>query len=797
MKKKLTLGSLFDGSGGFPLAGIINGITPIWSSEIEPFPIRVTTKRLPLVKHYGDINQMNGAEIEPVDIITFGSPCTNLSVAGRREGLEGEQSSLFFEAIRIIREMRESTNGKYPRYILWENVPGAFSSTAGRDFRCVLEEIVKIKDETADIPMPDKNKWMCAGEIVGDDYSVAWRTLDAQHWGVPQRRRRIFLVADFASRCAGKILFEFEGVYGHTAAGGVEGEGTAADTESGTGATGGDSYGVTTKGDGDAFLSRDRHYTLSTGGGQAGQGYPCVAHPAIGVDGYNQNLIGDAAQTIRAGRNDGDHTGMLLSPVIGFEPGAMSRLGGHAWFDFIGALRAHAGDNQTCVAIPIDMRNAVRNSASGDNCGLGIGEDGEPAFTVTSDYSHAVAIENHPADSRMNIDESGTVQTLTSRMGTGGGNVPMVMNERQHALTVGEDVANTLTSTDYKGTQCVFENSVISECFGFCPDNSITAAGVGFEEDKTATLSTTKRMGVVTDVVPKVYGICSQTSNSMKSSNPHSGIYEAETSRTLDGNGGNPACHQGGVAVVCVQGSMIGRKDENGPQGNGVNEDVSFTLNATDRHAVAYDCRNHKMNEVSATLQAKNNGGQSLNYINPVVYALDRTAYNQGQNAQFDISISDDDTAQTVLAKGPGAVASFYPQMKAESQCFREDDTSNTLVNGTNPGYQNGILEPPYTVRRLTPLECCRLQGFPDWWCAELHTDEPADTDIEWWAGIFETHRKIMGTSKKPKTRNQIIKWLENPYSDSAEYKMWGNGVALPCVAFVLGGITWADGMTE
>ncbi|NLO33228.1 MAG: DNA cytosine methyltransferase, partial [Candidatus Hydrogenedentes bacterium] len=210
----LTLGSLFDGSGGFPLGGLISGITPVWASEIEPFPIRVTTKRIPDMKHLGDISKINGGEIEPVDIITFGSPCTDLSIAGRRDGLDGKQSSLFYEAIRIIKEMRDKTNGRQPRFIVWENVLGAYSSAKGKDYRCVLEEIVKIKDETLSIPMPEKNKWLLAGEIMGDDFSVAWRTLDAQFWGVPQRRRRIYLVSDFGGRTAPKILFESEGLLG-------------------------------------------------------------------------------------------------------------------------------------------------------------------------------------------------------------------------------------------------------------------------------------------------------------------------------------------------------------------------------------------------------------------------------------------------------------------------------------------------------------------------------------------------------------------------------------------------------
>ena len=155
----LTLGSLFDGSGGFPLGGLLCGITPVWASEIEPFPIRVTTKRLPFMKHYGDISQMDGGKIEPVDIITFGSPCTDMSIAGRRAGLDGKQSVLFYQAIRIIQEMRDATHGKYPRYLVWENVPGAFSSNHGEDFKAVLEAVIGIKEPGAQVPMPEKNLW--------------------------------------------------------------------------------------------------------------------------------------------------------------------------------------------------------------------------------------------------------------------------------------------------------------------------------------------------------------------------------------------------------------------------------------------------------------------------------------------------------------------------------------------------------------------------------------------------------------------------------------------------------------
>lgn len=209
MENNMKLGSLFDGSGGFPLAGLISRVAPVWASEVEPFPIRVTTKRFPQVKRYGDVSKMDGGKIEPVDIITFGSPCQDMSIAGKREGLRGCRSSLFYEAIRIVKEMREATNGEYPKYIIWENVTGTFSSNKGEDFRAVLEAVCSVKENKADIPRYEK--WPNAGLVIADGFSVAWRVFDAQYWGVPQRRKRIYLVADFDGLCAGKILFESEG----------------------------------------------------------------------------------------------------------------------------------------------------------------------------------------------------------------------------------------------------------------------------------------------------------------------------------------------------------------------------------------------------------------------------------------------------------------------------------------------------------------------------------------------------------------------------------------------------------
>ena len=234
--KGMTLGSLFDGSGGFPLAGAMNGMTPVWASEIEPYPLKVTAARFPCMKQLGDVTKIDGSSIDPVDVITFGSPCQDLSVAGKQTGIhDGKRSSLFFEAVRIIREMRGATNGKYPRFAVWENVPGAFSSNKGADFRAVLQALCEVGGEAVPVPEPPKGKWAKAGCVVGDGYSLAWRVYDAQYWGVPQRRKRIYLVADFGSERAGEILFEREGVRGDTAQGGEAREGAAEDAEGSAG----------------------------------------------------------------------------------------------------------------------------------------------------------------------------------------------------------------------------------------------------------------------------------------------------------------------------------------------------------------------------------------------------------------------------------------------------------------------------------------------------------------------------------------------------------------------------------
>ena len=469
MNKELRLGSLFDGSGGFPLAAIFCGIKPIWSSEVEPFPIRVTQKNLPQVKHLGDIKDIDGSEIEPVDIISFGSPCQDLSIAGKRAGLEGEKSNLFYEAIRVIKEMRCKTNGKYPRYLLWENVPGAFSSNKGEDFRCVLEEITRIKDSTVKLSRP--SKWQSAGEILGENFSLAWRVLDAKYFGVPQRRRRIFLVADLDGGSSREILFEQKSLSGDTSEG----------CEKGKRNTGAIKEGF------------NKTICLNDQGGE------------------RMDFYSDESGTLRAS-------------------------GGIAPFVF----------------------------------------------------------ENHSQDSRYKGPLKET-QTLASNLGQGGNNQPFV-----------------------------------------------------------------------------VYDI-RQTSENTK--NERHNIYECDVSRTIDTSGNTPTRNQGGVAIV---------------------EDI----------------------------------------------------YTMSKNSHF---------------------------TKADK------NISSSLVA---TDYKDPPLVNQRLVRRLTPRECGRLQGFPDYWCDNLEIENPTDEDLSFWREVFDKDAEIKGLKKK-KTDKQVLKWLKNPHTDSAEYKMWGNGIALPCAVYI------------
>ena len=573
MNKPLTLGSLFDGSGTFPMMAMLSGIVPVWKSEIEPFPIAVTEKRLPFIKHLGDINSVNGAEIEPVDIITFGSPCTDLSVAGKRQGLNAERSGLFFQAIRIIKEMRGATNGKYPRFAVWENVTGAFSSNGGEDFRCVLEELCKIKD--ADLSVPKPEKWTKAGEIMGENFSVAYRTFDAQYWGVPQRRMRVYLVADFEGGCASKILFESEGVSGYS------------------------------------------------------------------------------AESFRAWQETAQSFG-----------------------------------------------NCSEETGSG------------------------LMFENHSQDTRY-TGPLNVAQTVSATYGTGGNNQPFVV-----------------------------ESSVVPATLKIRCGHGNGGRGALIQKNKSATLSCNNDQ---TLFVPKAYGICGKYSNSMLSNNPNSGFYEADTSRTIDTSNQSPCKNQGGMVVVEGNGSRPSH------HGDGYKEsETMYTLNCTENHAVSY--------------------------------GIGRPAMNQGYNARFSFQV-EEEKSPTIVASGAGGIAHpKYSTSKNSHHTVAEKEKANTLVASDYkdlPVVNDSTPEIEYIVRRLTPQECALLQGMPTWWCDDIGIENPTEEQINWWQNVFETYNKAVGKTCKPKSRKQIEKWLKNPYSDSAAYKMWGNGIASSNALFVLAGIAY------
>ena len=796
----LTLGSLFDGSGGFPLAGILAGVTPLWASEIEPFAVRVTTKRLPQMKHYGDVSQMRGADLPPVDIITFGSPCQDMSIAGRRDGLDGSRSSLFYEAIRIVKEMREKTNGEKPRFIVWENVPGAFSSNKGQDFKAVLEAVIGIKEPAAQVPAPEKRGWPNADYYVGDGWSVAYRVLDAQWWGVPQRRARIFLVADFAGQSAPEILFESEGVSGYTPQGFRSWQGAAGDSSEGSGETGGGgSDGCLGNVAGEVSPGAKGIVLNDQGGTRMDVTEEVTStlraeahHPPVVMDepkAYHINQrdegidLNGVSGALMATRNNQMQTFIVekepqaagfctehsaKSRSIGYEKEKSPTLRAGIVPAAVAVFENHSQD--TRYTGPLDIAPTVNATygMGGNNQPFVVEIPGKPELAAVA--RDVIPLEHHPTDSRIGIEEGNAIQTLTSRMGTGGNNVPLIMTPTgpltpktlkirsgcegggKGALIQDDKSATLGTSND----QTVFVPFVK----GARPHSAEEAP-----ERKTGEVANTLNTfnlgeGRCNELAVKAYGICSKASHSMMSDNPHSGFYEADTARTLDANGGNPNCNQGGIAVVAftqnqrdevrdlhdvsgalaaepgmkqqtyvLQGSMIGRTEKNGPQGDGVNEDVSFTLNTVDHHAVAAP-------------------------------AMEDETYC-------------------------ATTGNFMTVAKEKSPTLAARDYKDPpIVNDTD--------EPYYIVRRLTPVECARLQGFPDWWCSDLGTDAPTEEDIRFWSEVWETHRKVMETSQKPKSEKQVIKWLKDPYSDSAEYKLWGNGVCLPIVFFVLSGIVWA-----
>ena len=709
--RELTLLSLFDGSGGFPLAASMCGIRPVACAEVEPYPIAVTKSRFPNMKHLGSVTDVHGGDIEPVDIITFGSPCQDLSVAGKRAGLkhksngddETTRSGLFMEAVRIIKEMRKATNGEYPTFAVWENVPGAFSSNKGEDFRTVLEELIKIVEPSAVMPAVPKNGWPYADSYCGDGWSLAYRVFDAQYWGVPQRRRRIYLVLDLRGQRAGKVSFEREGLRGNFATFKTAGQGTA----------------------------------------------------------------GDA--TNRTGADDCEG------------------------------------------AIPINTMIATRHKQLGRGTGFGVGEAGDPQFTISAGHEHAVAYTLKICDENILDDQGG--QQITVRT---------------------DGKAPTLRAETHGNLPCVLESA------GFKAGQGAQARSIGWEDEKCV-----------------AYSFDSLASNSMKSKNPHSGCRRVEIAKTLDTTDPNPSKNQGGIAIVepvpytlkirsgCDgggKGALIqedksatlatnndqylfqpiafaqNQRDEvcepipihdkatrykgGGPTrngdgaGNGLgvgkSGDPCPTLSTCDHHMVCYCMATQQggaeiMENLCPTITAS--AGMSGNN-QPVVCepAVAFKTYQKvsgplmanshpgsytGQDAFSDMLVAGVDCRN--LAEHP----ELYPTLQAKP-------------NGGQSLNFSGAVRVQYIVRRLTPTECARLQGFPDAWGHPDHKEDFTDEEYRFWLDVRNTHAAINGKPQKDYTKDQMLTWYNKLHTDSSEYKMWGNGISLPTALYVMQGIAEA-----
>lgn len=726
----LTLGSLFDGIGGFPLAGTHNGITPVWASEIEAFPIEVTKIRFPDMEHVGDITKLKGGELPPVDVICGGSPCQDLSVAGQRRGLAGERSGLFMEQVRIVKEMRDADERRNlpdhlvrPRYLVWENVPGAFSSANGEDFRAVLEEIARIKDNACHVPRPDSGRWEPAGAaILGDEFSMAWRVLDAQFWGVAQRRKRIFLVADFGGLTAPEILFKQDGLPGDTAQGRGEGQGAAAPAQGGADAPGGaclTPWDVQSR----RIFEESGTWPALYGGEGGGHGYIKTEKKTKEIFAFHINQreetidLGGVSGALLATRN------MQMQTFIA-EQEKTPML----------CLNDQGGDR-------MDITEEVTST-------LRAGMGGHPPLVAQPNWDTQQSGVFTPAG----------VSPMLAGADGGGGRNPAGILFAAGVVSKGDgdcfltpEVHSSLTSGGGQAGQgypCVFTA-------GFCGNAGADARGIGFQPECSPTLKTGtapsvlclndqggRAMACSEDVAgtlraqehghqPLVMatqqggaeigvGICPTiTAAAGMSGNNQPVLYEnhgidsrytgphlvAPTMSARYGTGGNnvPLIAQESESF-CIAGNIIDRQPENGSNGFGYQADLAYTLTGMDRHAVFSRQRNDEFreNDVTATQSAR-----------------------QYKDATDLIS---------------------QPYQEVVGTLCRDDGKG---INNQYVGQDKCVVEQKNLIRRLTPLECERLQGFPDHW-----TDIPGA-------------------------------------SDSARYKALGNSVAIPCVDFVLHGIAY------
>ena len=897
------LGSLFDGSGGFPLSGSLCDIEPVWAAEVEPYPIAVTSSRFPNMKHLGDISKVNGAEIEPVDIITFGSPCQDLSVAGKRAGLKHEdngddettRSGLFMEAVRIIKEMRKATNGEYPKFACWENVPGAFSSNNGQDFRIVLEELIKVAEPYAVMPEVPKNGWSYADSYSGDGWSLAYRVFDAQYWGVPQRRRRIYLVADFRGGCAEEILFEREGLRGYFTESRTQGQTVTPDVERSLGAddregafgfdrynqcstgdvsetvrcpNGGDNYPTVCYGissyDSNAMKSSNPHsgvyeadtsrtldlnggnpscnqggiaivenvpYTLKirsgcdvdSSGKGAGKGALIQENKSatlatsndqylfqpIGFDGYNATETGDKSATlgVNCGMSTGRNGVITDTHILDDQGGSVInvRTDGKA-----PTLRAMMGGHPPVVMIPKSAEglDAYNQTLTGDKA--------KTLNSAASDADHipcaVYSVENHPADSRVNLDESGKVQCLTSRMGTGGGNVPMVMEEIPNFIDVEMEPKAIYTHPQNDTWTLENENKVqtLSASMGMGGGNTplVMEPFCKSSRAKTADDATTWKHADIANTLNTfdqgearanevvVYAIDQQggkgganyaedvmpTLCSDSHGTPHGVAYSfdpgasrdvgvlfiEECGKTLT-NGTCPG-HHDGVVIATNPTEQILRAIQEVYKYNGVGSGLHIVI----------DDENIEDEAIVWCLE---------NSIPKIENDAERTACEVCAKLLLGLTYDERGRIMDHYWRNPRPIHSLttgdYMQVNEEKTAtlLARDYKDPTCVEFYDKKTRN------YIVRRLTPTECARLQGFPDKWGHVEPKTEFADGEYQFWLDVRKTHDAINGRTVKDYNEKQMLAYYNKLWTDSAEYKMWGNGIALPCALYVLQGI--------
>ena len=666
----MTMGSLFDGIGGFPLAAIHNGIIPVWASEIEAFPIQVTKLRFPQMQHTGDITKLNGKTLPLVDVICGGSPCQDLSVAGQRRGLAGERSGLFMEQVRIVKEMRNADENRglpdhlvRPRYLVWENVPGAFSSAQGEDFRAVIEEIVRIKDSACHVPRPDTGRWEPAGAtILGDRFSLAWRVLDAQYWGVAQRRRRIFLVADFGGHTAPQILFEQDRLFGDSSESQSAGQGTAGTASQGTDHTGGTCltpWDVQSR----RIFSEDTVWPALYGGEGGGHGYIQKKEQENAEQVLCLNDQGGERMDITEGFTATLRAGMSGHPPLVAEQTAVSGVVTKGNGDCFLTPDVHTsltgGGGQAGQGYPCVLTAGFCGNASAEAGGIGYQSERSP--TLKTGTAPSILCLNDQGESEMHLSEAvtGTLQEQEH------GYQPLVLASGQGGAEIGTGICPTITEaagTSGNNQPILFEN----------------------------------------------HGIDSRYTG------PHA---VAPTMSARYGTGGNNVpLISDDPQSYCIAGNIIDREVQNGGNGLGCQPDISYTLTGMDRHAVFSRQRSDELveNEVVSTQSARQHKDATDLVCQPDIF---------GQS-QY------------------GAYAEGCTTLRASGGDHGGGSENLVAMSGENPAERR-------LIRRLTPPECERLQGFPDGW-----TDMPGA-------------------------------------SDSARYKALGNSVAIPCVDFVLRGIAY------